>query len=164
MSCRPTKKIYISYLTRLKLHGDWISNESELPLWFETDIFSIEPEVDQTSWLCNLHYQRSWKGAQRRGKLKEETEKYYAPVPIATHVHNILDSILVNNDVYINNHNTKFHMESMRTSLILPTTSREPSLNTRSFVLQRVRLMTLSSWDYGSAFVWNFSCKESGIG
>ena len=54
--------------------------------------------------LGNLQYQRSKKGAQRRGKSSRERDgEEEIPVPLVTQVNNILHSIFSNVEVYINN-------------------------------------------------------------
>ena len=58
-----------------------------------------------------------------------------APVPLVTHVNNILHSIFSNVEVYINKFTTL--MDCMRTNLTFPTTSGEPSLRTREFCTAR---------------------------
>ena len=62
------------YLTRWKLHRVWISNESELLRWFETDIVGFETETCKGSWLRNLQYQRSKKETERRSKSRRGRE------------------------------------------------------------------------------------------
>ena len=54
--------------------------------------------------LRNLQYQRSEKEHKQTAKAEEEeTAEEDAPVPLVTHVNNILHSIFSNVEVYINN-------------------------------------------------------------
>ena len=52
------------------------------------------------------------------------------------------------------------HMDSMGTSLTIPTTSRKYLWKQKSFALRWVRLRRSSWWNYGNAFVWTFSTKR----
>ena len=87
-------------------------------------------------------------------EIKEETEVDVeraveveedegASVPLITHVNNILHSIFANIEVYINNQKFTIQMDSVRTSLTFPTTSREPSLKTRRFWFARGTIMKI---------------------
>ena len=67
---------------------------------------------------------------------EEETAEKEAQVRLVTHVNNILHSIFSNFEVYINNQQI-YNPNCMRTSLTFPTTSRQPSLNTRDFCTAR---------------------------
>ena len=69
---------------------------------------------------------------------EEETVDDDAPVSLVTHVNNILHFIffpLLKCTSTINKFTTL--LDCMRTNLIIPTTSREPSLNTRKFCTVR---------------------------
>ena len=68
---------------------------------------------------------------------QEETAEEDDSVPLVTHVNNILHSIFSNVEVYINNQQIYTLMDCMRTNVTYPTTSREPSLNTREFCTAR---------------------------
>ena len=80
---------------------------------------------------------------KEEGKAEEEeTAEEDDPVPLVTHVNNILHSIFSNVEVYINNQqiynsNGLYAHKSYISHL---TISREPSLNTRKFCTARVRL------------------------
>ena len=69
---------------------------------------------------------------------EEETAEEDAPVPLVTHVNNILHSIFSNDEVYINNQQT-YNSNGLyaHKNCIFPTTSREPSLKTREFCNSR---------------------------
>ena len=94
---------------------------------------------------------------------KESTadENEEAPVPLVTHVHNILQSFfpLLKCTSTISRFATL--MDCMRTNLTFPTNSRGPSLTTREFALRGVRLWILSWWNSGTAFVWAFFRKQN---
>ena len=68
---------------------------------------------------------------------EEETAEEDAPVPLVTLVNNILHSIFSDVEVYITIIKFTTLMVYMRTSLTFPTTSREPSLNTRELCSAR---------------------------
>ena len=57
----------------------------------------------QGSWLRNIQYQRSQKGAKKETKAEEETENEEGPIHLVTHVNNILSSIFSKVEVCINN-------------------------------------------------------------
>ena len=64
----------------------------------------METETCQGSWLRNLHSKEVKKGHKEEAKAEEEdTAEADAPVPLVTHVNNILQSIFSNVEVYINN-------------------------------------------------------------
>ena len=103
----PQRRNSSNYLTWWKLHSVWISNGLQPIRWFESDIFGFEVEIRRGSWLWNLQYQRSNKGAKKEAKADEETvvaqEEQVAPVSLFTRVNNILHSISSNVEVYNNN-------------------------------------------------------------
>ena len=72
---------------------------------------------------------------------EEETVEEEAPVPLVTHVNNILHPFF--SMLKCTSTISKFTtlMDYMRTNLTFPTTSREPSLNTREFCTARVTNM-----------------------
>ena len=81
-------------------------------------------------------------------ELKEETkadveteEEKKIPVPLVTHVNNLLHSTFSNVEVYINNQQSTFEIDCMRTNLTLPTTSREPFLKAMYFCIARGKIM-----------------------
>ena len=67
-------------------------------------MLGFETETCQGSWLRNLQYQRTEKEQKEKAKADEDkTVEEDAPVPLVTHVNNILHSIFSNVEVYINN-------------------------------------------------------------
>ena len=54
-------------------------------------------------WLRNLQYQRSKKRTKKEAKAEQEETAEEEPVPLVTHVNNILHSNISNVEVYINN-------------------------------------------------------------
>ena len=93
------------YLTRWKLYRFWISNGSKLLRWFETDVLGFETKFCKGSWLGNLQYQRSEKGAQRRGKSRRRRDggigggSSSSCYSCKQHFHSIFSNV----EVYINN-------------------------------------------------------------
>ena len=69
--------------------------------------------------------------AKAEEKMEEEVEE--APVPLGTHKINILHSFFSDVEVYINNQQIYNPQKSTFTSLTIPTTLKEPSLNTKEF-------------------------------
>ena len=74
---------------------------------------------------------------------EKEIAEENAPVPLVTHVNNILHSIFYNVEVYINNQQIYNSNDSMRTNRIYSTTSRELSLNTTEFCTARGTTMKI---------------------
>ena len=72
---------------------------------------------------------------------EEETAEEESPVPLVAHVNNILRSFFPM--LRYTSTTSKFTtpMDCMRTNPTFPTTSREPSMNTREFCTARCRTM-----------------------
>ena len=91
------------------------------------------------SWLRNLQYQRIKKEEHKEEAKAEEEETAVEddPVPLVTHVNNILHSVfpMLKSTSTINNFTTL--KACMRTNRIFPEISREPSPNTRKFCTAR---------------------------
>ena len=76
---------------------------------------------------------------EERKAEEEETAEEDDPVPLVTHVKNILHSIFSNVEVYINNQQNYNYsgLYALKSYISNLTNSREPSLNTREFCTAR---------------------------
>ena len=145
------------YFTPWKLHSVWISNGSELLRWFETDVLGLETETCQGSQLRNLQNQRK-KEHKEDAKAEEEETADEEPVPLVTHVNNILHSIFSNVEVYINNQQI---YSSNRLYAYISNNFKGTISEYKGLALLGVLLWRSSGWNYGSAFVWTFFQKEN---
>ena len=99
----PEQEIYFYDLTWWKLNRIWISKGSELLLWFKTDVLGFGTNLSGVVARKLTIGKKYEKVHKDKGKAdEEETAEEKAPVPLITHVNNILPSIFSNVEVYIN--------------------------------------------------------------
>ena len=106
MSCRPTKKIYPT--TSLDENCIvWISNRAGLLRWFERRIWLLKLKFVNGGGYETYNTEEVKKEHKEEAKADEETEEEpEAPVPLVTHLENILHSVFSTVEVYINNQQT----------------------------------------------------------
>ena len=91
----------------------------------------------------------------------EEDEE--PPVPLVTHVNNILHSIVTMLKFSWKINIYTIQVDSMSTSPTIPKTSRRQSLSTWEFCIARGTIWTISGQIYGIVFAWTFFHKENEI-
>ena len=128
------------YLTQWKLHGVWFSKGSELLHWFKTDVLGFWTKLKLVRGCGYETYNSKEVKKEHEEEAKaeeEETAKEDAPVPLVTHVNNILHSIFSNVELYINNQQIYNSNGLYAHKSYISRNFKGPYLNTREFYFAR---------------------------